>query len=225
MGHLYTRLTQGFMINPNIKLKIAVLGAPGSGKSTLAAGLLYFSKIFQFKVDSVPEVAKWHIYKGTNFKDALFEYQKFKEQKDLEDIYPEALQITICEAPLIISAIYSSYYRGEQDKVTKDMMTFAQQNKNRYTHFLVTRNLTPFETFGRNETIDQAEALHQVTLQILERLNLNYTVINRYDDHIPLQILLMVGAIRKQSLDEETLKTKGRASLEDLQGQEDLFLH
>lgn len=198
MANSFTHLTNGYIRNDNVKLKLAVLGAPGSGKSTLSSGLLYFSKMFLFKVDSVPEVAKWHVYKGTDFNNTDFEYTKFKEQKELEDIYPEKLEITICEAPLIISSIYAAFYYGADSKVTKDMLDLAEQYKNRYTHFFVSRKLIKFEAFGRNENEEQANKIHDITVNVLERLQLNYTVINRYDDHIPLQVLAMIGAIRKE---------------------------
>src|SRR5689334_16382645 len=102
----FSHLTEGYKRNPSVNLRIALMGSPGSGKSTLSSGLLYFSKLFLFKVDAVPEVAKWHYYKGTDFSQPEFELKKYDEQKALEDIYPKELEILICEAPLIISAVY-----------------------------------------------------------------------------------------------------------------------
>lgn len=191
----FSHLTNGFSRNDDVNLKLAILGAPGSGKSTLSAGLLYFSKLFLFKADAVPEVAKWDYYKGVDFTSEDYEYEKFNNQKNLEDIYPSNLDITICDAPLIISAIYAAYYRGDGHKIAKDMFNLAQKEKDRYTHFLVSRKLVKFENFGRNETESQSEQIHAKTLEILERLQINYTVINRYDDHIPIQILAMIGAV------------------------------
>lgn len=199
MTQTFSHLTNGYTRNENVNLKLAILGAPGSGKSTLSSGLLYFSKLFLFKADSVPEVAKWDYYKGVNFKAPDYEYNKFNAQKDLEAIYPTDLEITICEAPLIISAIYAAFYRGEDSQIAKDMLSLAQAHKDRYTHFLISRKLVKFEDFGRNENEKQSEELHRRTLEILERLEINFTVINRYDDHIPLQILDMVGAIRRDA--------------------------
>ena len=201
----FSHLTNGYSRNEDINLKLAILGAPGSGKSTLSSGLLYFSKLFLFKADAVPEIAKWDYYKGADFTADSYEYDKFNSQKDLEDIYPKDLDITICDAPLIISAIYAAYYRGENHQIAKDMLELANKEKYRYTHFLVSRKLVSFEEFGRNETETQAEQIHAKTLEILERLEINYTVINRYDDHIPLQILTMIGAVGKNktsSIDE-----------------------
>jgi nicotinamide riboside kinase len=201
----FSHLLNDYQRHLNVNLKLAILGAPGSGKSTLSAGLLYFSKLFLFKADSVPEVAKWDYYKGVDFSAEDYEYGKFQSQKELEDIYPKDLEITICDAPLIISAIYAAYYRGDDSQIAKDMFELANQCKYRYTHFLVSRKLVKFEDFGRNETEIQSEQLHQKTLEILERLEINYTVINRYDDHIPIQILDMVGAVGKND-DNYTLK-------------------
>ena len=194
----FSHLTNGYVKNNNIKLRIAILGSPGSGKSTLSAGLLYFSKLFFFKSDSVPEVAKWDVYKNVDFTKAKYEEDKFKRQKELEDIFPKDLEILICEAPLIISAIYSSYYRGVDSPITQKMMSHARKEKDRYSHFIVSRKLVSFESFGRNETEEQAEELHHHTIKVLELLGINYTVLNRYDDHIPLQVLSLMGAIRKK---------------------------
>ena len=72
----FSHLTNGYERNDNINLKIAILGAPGSGKSTLSSGLLYFSKLFLFNADAVPEVAKWDYYKGEDFTSKNYEYEK-----------------------------------------------------------------------------------------------------------------------------------------------------
>jgi hypothetical protein len=212
----FGHLTGGYVPNNTGHLRLAILGAPGSGKSTLASGLLYFCKLFSFRVDSVPEVAKWHVYKGTDFSPPEFEMQKFREQKELEDIYPPEFDVLICEAPLIISAVYSAFYHGNDSEITRTLLDLAEKEKHRYTHYLVSRKLTRFEAFGRNEDETQAEGLHFKTLEILERLELNYTIINRYDEHIPLQILSMIGAIRK---DEEARRAQEEAARErKLQG-------
>lgn len=193
-----SKLTEGYTKSENVKVKIAILGAPGSGKSTLSSGLLYFSKLFRFKSDAVQEVAKIDFYKKVDFKSEKYERSKFKRQKNLEKAYPDELEITICEAPLIISSIYSEYYRGKDHPVAIEMMKNAEKFKENYTHYIVTRKLiTGFEDFGRNESEKESEELHQKTLEILERLRINYITINKYDDHVPLEILKMIGAVQK----------------------------
>ncbi|MCB0364665.1 MAG: ATP-binding protein [Bdellovibrionaceae bacterium] len=208
MAHAFIHLTNNFVPNADVRLRLAIVGAPGSGKSTLAAGLLYFSKLFFFRTDAVPEVAKWHYYKGSDFKAPDFEIKKFWEQKELEEIYPDELNILICEAPLIMSAIYSSYYLGDDSPVAQELFQLADKHKDRYTHYILSRKLVRFEEFGRNESQEQADSLHHKTVETLERLGLNYIVVNRYDDHIPLQILSMVGAV---SPEREVEKGKGLA--------------
>jgi len=195
----FSHLTGGYTRNPNVRLRLAIMGAPGSGKSTLAAGLLYFSKLFDFRVDAVPEVAKWHYYRGTDFSKPEFEIQKFNEQKDIEDIYPKELEILISEAPLVISAVYAAFYHGDGSEIARRLFAMAEQEKHRYTHYLISRKLVTFESFGRHEDEKQAEGLHFKTIEILERLRLNYIVINRYDEHIPLLLLSMIGAARKDN--------------------------
>ena len=192
----FNHLTEGYHRNSSVSLRLAILGAPGSGKSTLSSGLLYFSKLFLFRVDAVPEVAKWHFYKGTDFSEPEFELRKFEEQKALEEIYPKELEILICEAPLVISAVYSAFYLGDHHPVSLKLLQQAQTEKSRYAHYIVSRKLVAFEKFGRNESEFQAEKIHFKTIEILEKIGINYAVINRYDEHIPLQVLSMVGAIR-----------------------------
>jgi hypothetical protein len=206
----FVHLTGGYVANPTEHLRLAILGAPGSGKSTLASGLLYFSKLFSFRADAVPEVAKWHVYRGTDFSPPEFEMRKFREQKELEDIYPPEFDLLVCEAPLVISAVYSAFYHGDDSEIAKTLFDLAVKEKRRYTHYFVCRKLTRFESFGRHEDEKQAEGLHFKTLEILERLELNYTIINRYDEHIPLQILSMIGAIRR---DEDLLKAQEETAL------------
>lgn len=191
----FSHLTEGYRRNSSVSLRLAILGSPGSGKSTLSSGLLYFSKLFLFKVDAVPEVAKWHFYKGTDFSQPEFELKKFDEQKTLEDIYPKELEILICEAPLFISAVYAAFYLGDSHPVSVELFNRALSEKSRYTHYIVSRKLVAYESFGRNETELQSEKLHAKTVELLEKMGINYAVINRYDEHIPLQVLSMVGAI------------------------------
>ncbi len=216
MTRSFSHLTNGHTRNSNVNLKLAILGAPGSGKSTLSSGLLYFSKLFLFKTDAVPEVAKWDFYKGVDFSNPDYEYNKFKKQMELEDIYPSDTEVLICEAPLIISAAYAAFYNGDDSTIAKDMFELARQHKHRYTHFLVSRKLIKFENFGRNETEEQSEQLHQKTLEILEKLEINYTVINRYDDHIPIQILNMVGAIHQMPNEQRTMVSPTNAELSNI---------
>ncbi len=192
----FSHLTEGYERNSPIHVRLAILGSPGSGKSTLSSGLLYFSKLFLFKVDAVPEVAKWHFYKGTDFSEPEFELKKYDEQKSLENIYPKELEILICEAPLIISAVFSAFYLGDSHPVSVELYNRALKEKSRYTHYIVSRKLVAFEEFGRNESELQAEKLHFKTVAVLEKMGINYVVINRYDEHIPLQVLSMIGAIR-----------------------------
>lgn len=183
----------------DVKVRIALLGAPGSGKTTLSLGLGYFAKLFEFRSEIVQEVAKLDIYKGVDFSKAGYEESKFKRQKKLEEIYPKELEILIVDGPLIISAIYADYYHGRDSEIAKKMFKYAQQYKNNYSHFFVTRKLNKtFEQFGRNEDEKKAEEIHHKTIEILERLKINYMVINEYNQNVPINIFEQIGAIRKK---------------------------
>lgn len=198
-GMNITELKSAYIKNKDISLKIAIMGSPGSGKSTLNHGLMYFSKLFQFKSDAVPELAKIDYYKNVDMSKDSYEEEKFKRQKELEFAYPEELELLICEAPLIMSYVYSKFHKGEDHPVTQQMRKLAFKYKSNYTHFILTRKLVEgYEDFGRNESQEESEGIHQLTIKILEELEINYSVITKYDEHVPLQVLEMIGAIRKK---------------------------
>lgn len=187
---------QKYIKNKNVKVKIAILGSPGSGKSTLSSGLLYFSKLFQFKCEAVPEIAKWDFFKQVDMSNDSYEEKKYKKQLQMERIFPNDLDVLICEAPLIMSYIFSYLYKGKDHPVTLLMRKKAENHKKEYTHFFITRKLhNGYETFGRNESESESEELHKITLQVLEELGVNFTLINKYDEHVPLKVLEMIGAI------------------------------
>jgi nicotinamide riboside kinase len=180
-----------------LSIKIGILGGPGSGKSTLASGIMYFAKMLDIEAELVPEVAKWDVFAKKNMSSSGYEYDKFKRQKSLEDKYPASLELVICEAPLVISAIFAAFYHGDDSKVAKDMFELAHKNKGRYSHMLVVKKLGKYKDKHRNETEGQSDTLHVKTLEILDRLEINYTVINSYHDGVPLQVLSQIGAVKK----------------------------
>lgn len=204
------------------KYKIAILGAPGSGKTTLSAGLLYHCKLMSLKVDWVPEVAKWHFYRGADMTSLEFEFQKFKEQLELESIFPENLDILICEAPMIISAVYASFYHGDHSQIAEEFFNLAKQNLSRYSHYVVLKKSEEYEEFGRHQSEDEALAIHNRTIEILDRLGVAYTVYEQGLNQLPQKILSDIGVTqapakrlgeslfqkRPQSLAEQLFKSR-----------------
>ena len=81
-SYILSHLLNDYSRQDEVNLRLAILGAPGSGKSTLSSGLLYFCKLFLFKADAVPEVAKWDYYKGVDFTAEDYEYRKFEFKKN-----------------------------------------------------------------------------------------------------------------------------------------------
>lgn len=134
--------------------KIAIIGAPGSGKTTIASGLFYNLKILGKKVELVPELIKYKVYRETGFETDGFDIQNTLEQKELEETISKAkdMEIVICEAPLCNGFFYSRFYNKKEEWPV--LKKIAQKNIQSYDLVIFVEHvpyLTEYETFGRRE--------------------------------------------------------------------------
>ena len=153
-------------------MKIAIIGPPGSGKTTLAAGLFYKLKKINKKVEFVPELIKYRVYKNEDFSKPGFDIANTLEQQAFELAFDsEKFDYLICEAPLCNGYFYSSFYKKEDESVI--LKKIAEQNINNYDIILVHGHITGLDyvSFGRKETKEESVKLGDFIKQKFLELN------------------------------------------------------
>jgi GTPase SAR1 family protein len=134
-------------------VKIAIIGPPGSGKTTLAAGLFYKLKKMNKKVELVPELIKYKVYRGEDFGRPGFDIANTLQQQDFELAFNDAdFEYLIFEAPLCNGYFYSSFYGKDTESLV--LKQIAKENIKNYDVILSHKILpaVDYSEFGRKES-------------------------------------------------------------------------
>ena len=182
-----------FTKNPinGTKFTIAISSAKGGvGKSTLATGLFYFLKILKFKVEIVPELVKYKIYRGDDFTQLGFDIQNTLEQQGLEEIFEKGpMDFVICESPLCNGYFYSSFYKKMEQAVLEKI---AYEKINSYEVVIQVHHPedTDYQQFGRLETKEKSFLLEEHIYKVFE--GLNFQNISKILKQYLIRILLLI---------------------------------
>ena len=149
---------------------INIFGAPGSGKSTLAFGLMYRLKLNGINAELSHEWIKMKVYEGSPypFHDQLYTYAK--QNKQLRQLNGKVDYI-VTDSPSVQCV---AYVETEPEIYTQMALDYFNQYDN--LNFFLKRT-HPYQPSGRNQTEEQAAVVGQKIEDMLNRLNIPYTVL------------------------------------------------
>lgn len=154
----------------NLKV-INIFGGPGTGKSTTAAYLFHELKCSGANVELVTEYAKDMVWEGRMnvMSDQL--YMAAKQNRKLERLVNQGLEMAITDSPLILGALYQSpdYYSLFEPFLVEVFNSY--QNFNIYL-----KRSTEYNPLGRNQTLEEAVVIDEQNLKLLEKHNIKIDV-------------------------------------------------
>lgn len=150
---------------------INLLAAPGSGKSTTGQILSGMLSIADYKVEYIPEFAKFATF--SNNQSALSDqiYMFAKQENRLHVLKDAKLDFVVMDGPLPVALLFQpeDYYRGYEPLVMEVFASYDNLN------FFLHRNpQLAYKSVGRNETPGQAAALDARLRAILLRHGVRY---------------------------------------------------
>lgn len=166
------------MIQRNLKV-INIFGGPGTGKSTTAAYIFHDLKCSGKNVELVTEYAKDMVWEGRSnvLSDQL--YMAAKQNRKLERLVDQGLEMAITDSPLILGALYQSpdYYELFEP--------FLVEVYNSYQNFnIYLKRSTEYNPLGRNQTLEEAIAIDERNLQLLGKHGIDlHVVVDLTEEH------------------------------------------
>lgn len=159
---------------------INIFGGPGVGKSTIACSLFVKMKMSGFVVEYVDEYAKEKTYEKEFGKlgDQLYilakQHRKFNRLRGQVDW-------AVTDSPLLMSA----YYNMLNLRTVSDGLSYSQEKflpmveeiSSRYTNinFFLERNPEiEYQSFGRNQTEEEALRIDNEMKSLLDSLKVSY---------------------------------------------------
>ena len=151
----------------NQELNINIFAGPGTGKSTIGPGLFNKMKKAGYKVEFVSEYAKDLTY-GKEFirlKDQLFVYanQVHRYMRLLD----HGIDFLIHESPSLMSLVYFQETDIIPEKEFKDLVLSMFKNTRTLNIFLERNPKYQYQSFGRNQTLEEAIELDKKILDLL----------------------------------------------------------
>lgn len=145
---------------------INLLAAPGSGKSTTGQILSGMLSIADYRVEYIPEFAKFATF--SNNQAALTDqiYMFAKQENRLHVLRNANLDFVVMDGPLPVALLFQpeDYYRGYEPLVMEVFSSYENIN------FFLRRNpAMAYKSVGRNENAEEALRLDQRLRDILTR--------------------------------------------------------
>jgi cellulose biosynthesis protein BcsQ len=145
---------------------INLFAPPGAGKSTTAKLLSAMLSLADYKVEFLPEFAKFATLSRNHSALSDQIYMFAKQENRLKVLSHTDIDYVVMDGPLPLTLLWqpAGYYRYYEPLVMEVFSSFDNIN------FLLRRgDAAPYKTFGRNETEAEAADLGLRLEQLLER--------------------------------------------------------
>lgn len=151
---------------------INFFGGPGVGKSTMAAGCFWNLKTDGVSVELVTEYAKDVTWEGRQnlLNDQL--YLLAKQNRRLSRLLDHNVDYAITDSPILLSAAYT---RMGDDKYSH-LVPLVLELFNSYDNinFVLRRNPEFYVQVGRNQTVEEAQHIDNVVIDLLDEFDIPY---------------------------------------------------
>lgn len=148
---------------------INLFAGPGAGKSTTAAGLFHLMKLQGERVEMVVEYAKDLTYER-NMSALKNQMTVLGEQFGRMHRLVGHVDWIITDSPLLLGIMYSSGPFREAGFTSTILWSFDQfDNRN-----IFIRREKPYESWGRNQTEDEARGIDHRVRSLLDGLGRDY---------------------------------------------------
>lgn len=176
----------------NKPLIVNLFGGPGVGKSTLAMKLAADLKMKMVETEYVSEYAKDLVYEHRSLTDQIMIFAE-QNRRIKRLINPNNhVDIVICDAPIILSAVYEEFRRSQGYHVKSEHFTPFMidifKGYNNLNFFL--KRVGKYSTVGRVETQEESEKIDGMILNVLRKNCIPFQIKTREDgDNILKEIL------------------------------------
>jgi adenylate kinase family enzyme len=169
---------------------VNLAGAPGAGKSTGAAKIFSELKMLGINCELVGEFAKditWeHNTTALSCQEYVFGKQSYRLARCRNDV-----DVIITDSPLPLTIIYT------QDEALKKPLTdlvMAVFNTYDNISFFIKRT-RPYNPKGRNQTMEESDAISLQIKELYKQLNISYTEIDGDCSGYEKAVSIIVGKL------------------------------
>ncbi len=152
---------------------VNLAGAPGAGKSTGAAKIFSELKMLGINCELVGEFAKdktWeHNTTALSCQEYVFGKQSYRLARCRDDV-----DVIITDSPLPLTVIYT---KDENLRRPLTDLVMAVFNTYDNINFFINRT-KPYNPKGRNQTVEESDAISIQIKELYNKLNISYTEID-----------------------------------------------
>lgn len=165
---------------------INLFGGPGTGKSTTASMLFASLKLDDISCELINEYAKGKVWEGSlsTLDDQLYVFAK---QYHRQFVVDGQVSYAVTDSPILLSMFYGK----NKSKTFKDLVLERFNEYDNLNIFLI--RTKPFQQAGRQQNEDEARAIDDAILDILDELGIKYIKVVADDSaHLVIRRLLNV---------------------------------